>query len=65
VAEVLFALVVAAGVISAYHAGKRSERNQVHKWLRFLHDDLCGQDVSPRRLAASISVGQHYELKEE
>jgi hypothetical protein len=61
---VLFALLVAAGVLIAYHAGKRTERKQVWKWLRFLHSETGLRDVSPHRLAAAISVGQHYDLDE-
>jgi hypothetical protein len=65
VPEVLFALLVAAGVACAYHAGKRAERKQVWEWLRFLQSEVGCQEVSPHQLAAAVSAGQHYDVNEK
>jgi hypothetical protein len=63
--ESLSDLVVAAGILAAYHAGKWVERKRVCRWLRFLHGEVGELDTSPHRLAAAISVGQHYDYEEE
>ena len=57
---ITFAIVIAAGVAFAYYAGKRYERSKIHRWLRFLHDEMW-EEFTPQQLAAMISVGQHYE----
>ena len=59
----IFGLVVAVGLLAAYHAGKAAERRQVHEWLRYLHGIV--DEVGPRDLAARISVGDHYEWEKD
>jgi hypothetical protein len=64
---VLFALLAATVGFSAYQLGRRSEKRQIHDWLRFLQLELDEAAMSPLKLAAMISIGQHrdWEVEEE
>jgi hypothetical protein len=64
---VLFALLAATIAFSAYQLGRRSEKKQIHAWLRFLQLELDENAMSSLKLAAMISIGQHrdWEVEEE
>jgi hypothetical protein len=64
---VLFALLAALVMFSAYHLGRRSEKRRIHDWLRFLQLEMDEDAVSPLKLAALISIGQHrdWEIEDE
>jgi hypothetical protein len=62
---VLFALLAATIAFSAYQFGRRSEKKQIHAWLKFLQLELNEDTVSPLKLAAMISVGQHLNWEVE